>query len=106
MYSSKDRSQTFRIGGPAHIHDMDESIRMAQVVQKLVTQSASLMRSWNQTSHVQEFDGDGTAAFHATAVVRLAFIRHVEALASAFYLKIPDCSLRINGCEAELGRSD
>jgi hypothetical protein len=43
---------TFSIRGSTHVHHMNESIGMTQIVQELVAESATLMRTWHKTGNV------------------------------------------------------
>ena len=75
---------------------MDQSIRMAQVIQKLVTQAASLVRSWNETSDIQKLDRNRTSSFATTPIVRSAPITDIEPFAGTFYLQVTNGSLRVD----------
>ena len=48
----QQHSLTFGICGPANIDHMDQGIRMAQVIQELITQTPTLVSSWNKSSNV------------------------------------------------------
>ena len=55
MYATKSNRQktlTFGISSPAHIHHMDQSICMAQIIQKLIAQATSFMSPRNKTRNI------------------------------------------------------
>lgn len=93
------------VGRSAHIHHVNQRIRMSQIIQELVSQPPALVGSRDQTCNIQELDGYGTSPFVATAVVRPAPVRNIVSLAGAFDLKVPDSSLRVNGGEAVVCQS-
>jgi hypothetical protein len=43
---------TFSVCCSTHVHHMNESIGMTQIVQELVAESATLMRTWHKTGNV------------------------------------------------------
>jgi hypothetical protein len=79
---------------------VNQCISVAQIIQKFVAQSSSLVRSWHKTRNVQQFNGDRAPPFVAAAIIGPASIRHVMSLACAFDLKVSDGSLGVNGGEA------
>lgn len=93
-------SLSLGISSPTHIHHMDQGISMSQVIQELVSQPPSLMRSWYKSCHVQEFNGNGTPPFMTTTVIWPTPIRDAVSLTGAFYLKVSDGSLGVNCGEA------
>jgi hypothetical protein len=44
---------TFGICTPAYIHDMDQRIRMSQVIQKLISESLALVRTRDQSRDIE-----------------------------------------------------
>lgn len=97
------RALTFRICSPAHIHHMNESIRMTQIIQEFIPQSASLVCSWNKTRDIQKFNGNGSSSFVAASVIWFALVRNVKSLTCAFYLKVTNSALRVNRGETRNG---
>ena len=92
---------TFCICSPANIHHMDQSIGMTQIIQELIPQASSLMCPRDKTCNIQEFNRNGPSTLEASSVVRFTLIRNVEPLACAFYLKVSDGALGVNGGETE-----
>lgn len=83
---------------------------MAQVIQEFVTQSSTLVRTRHKTSHIEKLNRHRASSLEAASVVRLALIRDVIPLTGAFYLKVTNGALGIDGSEADviegmLGRS-
>lgn len=74
---------------------------MTQVIQELIPQASSLMRPWDKTCNIQEFNRNGPSALEASSVVRFTLIRNVESLACAVYLKVSDGALGVNGGETK-----
>src|SRR2546425_6579500 len=54
------------------IHDMDEGVRLAQVIKELVAQAAALVGLRNEPRDIEQFHGDEPRASPARSVVRLA----------------------------------
>lgn len=100
---SMQQALTFRICSSAHVHHMNQGIRMTQIIQELIPQTASLVCSWNKTRDIQKFNGYRSPSFEAASVVWFALVRNVESLACAFYLKVTNGALRINRGETRRG---
>ncbi len=76
---------------------MDECIGMPQVVQEFVAQPFAFMSARYQAGDIEEFNGYGSPSINTGAVVGFATIREVVAGAGAGYLKVANCSLRVDG---------
>jgi hypothetical protein len=74
---------------------------MTQIIKELIAQSLSFMRARNKTRYVEEFDGNGSAAGDAGAVVGFAARLEVVARTCAVDLQISNCALWVDGCESE-----
>jgi len=80
---------------------MDQSIGMTQVIQELIPQASPLMCSRDKTCNIQKFNRNGPSTLETPSVVRFTLIRNVESLACAFYLKVSDGALGVNGGETK-----
>ncbi|RMJ26806.1 hypothetical protein PHISP_02348 [Aspergillus sp. HF37] len=65
---------TFRICGPTDVYHMDQSIGMAQVVQKLITQTSSLVRPGDKTSNVEKLNRNRSPSFNTATIIRFASV--------------------------------
>jgi hypothetical protein len=54
----------------------------------------------NETGDIEQFYGDGSSAFDAGAIIRLAAVGEVEARAGAGDLEVADCALGVDGRES------
>lgn len=90
---------TFGISGPAYVHHMNQSIRMAEIIQEFISQTTTLMRPRNKTSNIQKFYRNGATTIVTTSIIRFTPIRDVESLACAFYLQIANGSLGVDSSE-------
>jgi len=90
------------ISSTRNVNDVNEGVSMAKVVKKLVAETTTKMGAWDETSNVEEFDGDGALAGGAGTVGGSTLGLFVEASTGARNTKIADGALRIYGGEGKV----
>lgn len=78
---------------------------MSKIVEELIAQPFSLVGTWNESCYVEEFDGYGSSAVHAGAVVGFAAVGEIVSRAGAVDLEVSDGALGIYGRETKKGIS-
>ncbi|MPN28772.1 hypothetical protein SDC9_176217 [bioreactor metagenome] len=74
------------VGGPAHIYDIDQSIRLPQIIQELIPETLSLPGIRHQARHIQQFNRDHPGAVYASGVPGIAFDAQLFARAGGPYI--------------------
>lgn len=80
---------------------MNQRISVTEIIQELVSQTATLVGSRDQSGDVEQLDRDGAAALDTCAVIGLAPVRDLVSCASAVDLEVAYRSLGVDGCEAK-----
>ena len=93
-------SLSFRIGCAGYVHDMNQGVRVPEVVKEPIAQSFAFMCARNESSYIEQFDRHRTFAIDARAIVWFATIRQVVSHASTVYLQVADRPLGIDGSKA------
>lgn len=77
---------------------------MPQVVQELVAQPFALMSARYQAGDIEKFYRYGSPPVNTGAVIGFASIRDAVAGTGAGYLKVANCSLRVDGGKSRNGQ--
>ena len=91
----------FDVRGPADVHDVDQGVRLPEVVEELVSQTLALPCVGDKSRDVQELHGDHPGAVHAQGVVRGA--GDTELPAGAGGADVGDALVGLDGCEWIVG---
>lgn len=64
----------FCICSARHVYDMNERIRVSEVVEELVAETFALVCTGYETGYVEKFNWDATLAIYASTVIRFTAI--------------------------------
>ncbi len=88
------------VRSPRGVHDVDDGVRVRQLVEELIAEAAALVRAGDESGYVDEFDGDVTDAVLAVAAALVA----VEAGTAG--ASVRDAAVRVDGREGVVRHVD